>query len=363
MEIRSRRLSGLEVSRGFAALSVVIFHLMVIYLPLPPSSIQKAISSFGGAVPFFFALSAFSLCFGYSEKIFSESGMRTFYTRRMFRILPLFYLMLIVHYIRENYFYQRAWPADVVINMFFLFPFFPGKHESIIWAGWSLGVECLFYLIFPVVVLLTKRIVLNVSIFLMLCLVTLAIHRSTPGFKFDHTYFSMNTPSNLIYFQAGALAYGGIQVVERLKDGTVIFGKIRSWFYPLFLLTIAILLLYRIGLPESIRADFPVAPILAVVCMIWIMLAYAGLPRLIDNKITQHFGRLSYGIYLIHPLVLWAMAEFKVFEYVTSRIPDPVFALLICAVAAVMFVIVMADFSYRLIERPAMAFGETLLRL
>jgi len=91
------RLDGLEVVRGLAAISIVIFHLAAIYVPVPAGPMFAIVHSLSGAVPIFFAVSAFSLLYGYSEKLFDNQILARFYIRRIFRIFPLFYLMLALY--------------------------------------------------------------------------------------------------------------------------------------------------------------------------------------------------------------------------------------------------------------------------
>jgi len=56
---KRRRISGLEVLRGYAAFAVLLFHIEALYLPLPAGALKSTIEIFSAAVPLFFALSAY----------------------------------------------------------------------------------------------------------------------------------------------------------------------------------------------------------------------------------------------------------------------------------------------------------------
>jgi peptidoglycan/LPS O-acetylase OafA/YrhL len=98
MPIRGRA-SGLEALRGCAAFAILLFHLEALYFPLPPGALKSTVATFWCAVPLFFAISAYSLLYGYSSRIFDQQSLLRFYVRRVFRIVPLFYLMLLLYLI------------------------------------------------------------------------------------------------------------------------------------------------------------------------------------------------------------------------------------------------------------------------
>jgi peptidoglycan/LPS O-acetylase OafA/YrhL len=60
----------------------------------------------------------------------------SFYVRRAFRIVPLFYVWLIVSWLRDKYWFgvTHSW-QEIVLNMFFGFNFVPGKHAGFVWAS------------------------------------------------------------------------------------------------------------------------------------------------------------------------------------------------------------------------------------
>lgn len=79
-----------------------------------------------------------------------EDGLKKFYIGRFFRIAPLFYLCISFYLIAMPLWYDtKIEVADLLANLTFSFGLIPGKHESIVWAGWSIGVEWIFYFLFP----------------------------------------------------------------------------------------------------------------------------------------------------------------------------------------------------------------------
>jgi peptidoglycan/LPS O-acetylase OafA/YrhL len=94
------RLNYIDSLRALAAIGVVIFHLRVIAhqgpLSTPDWSQGFIYWVLGSGVPLFFVISAFLMCMlaeGYEK---SPRPVLSFYTKRFFRIAPLFYLVILL---------------------------------------------------------------------------------------------------------------------------------------------------------------------------------------------------------------------------------------------------------------------------
>jgi peptidoglycan/LPS O-acetylase OafA/YrhL len=349
------RLSGLEVIRGLVALSVVVFHLKAIYVPIPSGYVDSLIGTFSGAVPVFFALSAFSLLYGYRSKLFGDQLLTRFYLRRVFRIFPLFYVMLAIYLLLTRF--NGGWMsrAEIVNNLFFLFPFFPGRHENLVWAGWSLGVECMFYVVFPVFALMAGSLRFSLVMLVCFAIISFSAQVTVTDLGLDKTYKSMNFPVNLLYFQAGVLTYTLIRYVTERGRLDSLRQLWTSRISGVLFLSVILLTLFRyMGWPPFLT--------LTLACIVWILCAYCGLPTWLDNRVTRFFGRLSYGVYLVHPLVLYAMMRFGVYEYLRLSIGQPYLVFLTCALVTLPVVVLLASINYALIESPGIALGEKLVR-
>ena len=81
-----------------------------------------------------------------------RDGVAAFYIRRFFRIGPLFYFMILAYVVRGHTIYSVSYsPVHVIENALYLFNFVPDRQSGIVWASWTIGVEMIFYLIFPIV--------------------------------------------------------------------------------------------------------------------------------------------------------------------------------------------------------------------
>src|SRR5580700_6789425 len=143
------RFEFVDALRGLAALYVVIYHMIVVprladvgpELDVPHWA--YAVARRGDtAVTLFFIISAFSLCHPMQARRAERHEVHDFYIRRLFRIAPLFYVMIAVHMMRDWLDYHVLHgPGEIAINFLFIFNFFPGSVLGIVWASWTVGVE------------------------------------------------------------------------------------------------------------------------------------------------------------------------------------------------------------------------------
>ena len=145
-----RKLEGIHGLRGLAALSIVLFHFVYIARIPAPRWLAFTTTHFNLGVLLFFSLSALSL---YHSSKFAPASFGAYLVKRFFRIAPLFYLML-------GYMLWWGGVPDsnvLLINLTFSFNLFPGQHQSLVWAGWSVSVEMLFYLLLPAILRFAPR--------------------------------------------------------------------------------------------------------------------------------------------------------------------------------------------------------------
>jgi len=159
------RLESIEALRGIAALLIIFYHLIALAkLPLPPE-LNIIRTHFGLGVPLFYTLSGFVLSWGYAERLkLGQDAIISFLIRRFFRIAPLFYGILIGFRGLGSLLWNWSDSGlSLLLNFTFLFGLVPGQHESLVMAGWSIGVEMIFYLIFPVLIILLRNVYLSIA--------------------------------------------------------------------------------------------------------------------------------------------------------------------------------------------------------
>ena len=149
------RVDFIDALRGIAAFIIIIFHLDL--LPQPnlevPALLDKFIRLGGSGVILFFVISAFSLYLSLDNKK-NEKGnfLIKFYLRRLFRIVPLFYFMLAFYVIiTYTLFHSSITKEQLLSNLMFAFNLHPLYVESLVWAGWTIGVLMIFYLFMPLI--------------------------------------------------------------------------------------------------------------------------------------------------------------------------------------------------------------------
>ncbi len=290
--------------RFFAVLLVLISH----WLHEVPYVEILRFGAFG--VEFFFVLSGFLISlqlYRYKDLIDQKKGkignaLYVFYIRRIIRILPLYYFVVLIATLLHKGEIRDAflWNLSCVSNFYFI----KIKYWTSTFSHfWSLSVEEHFYLFWPLLVFIFKRRFLPIAFVLIICWAVLFRYNS-----FTHTieYFRVyaHTISCLDLFIMGAvLAY----LYHYYKS---IFHKIsQSRLVKIFTL-VGFVMLYYFWIAHTEFQTFNWVfqrLFMGVIYLLIIGIVVNGIKgkvgEILENKALVKLGKLSYGIYLIHNFV------------------------------------------------------------
>lgn len=295
----NERYAYLDAIRGIAILLVVMVHATS-GVNLSNTIFDSIAHSGNRGVQLFFILSGYTLFMHYKKTIDAHETYSwiNFYIRRLFRIWPLWCLMIPVYIL----FKYPVSATDVVGTLFFVSGFFP-DHLILIEGGWSIFVEVVFYILFPVVVLWSK----DVRISLIFLCITVAL-----SFIWQNQFF-LNNPlidEKLIYefplrhLFCFILGINLFHLKEYLGGYTLTFNKATSAFLAVCAISVIALLL-----PQGvIIASFGFCILFCV-----IFLEKGALFCFLNrNRTLIAFGQCSYGVYITHFLVIKMIRFFDV---------------------------------------------------
>lgn len=308
MENKSSRIVQLDGLRGIAVLFVVCFHyLNNAYARIDIRSLNKTevllkkITYWGWTgVDLFFILSGFLIASILLKNRSSPNYFRTFYIRRMARIVPAYFLLLFLFILARQQFEHTgsklfANPLDIGWYFAFLQNFQMSIKGSFgaygIAPTWSLAVEEQFYLIIPLIVYFFSR--RHVLVFCLLCMILAPVYRS-----YSDNWYRTYTH---IFSRIDAPCYGVLLALFYKNDEWITLVKKYAW---LLLLSVLFALYAFLGLKvKALNHSF--------ISLIYLALTFYVLRlrqgnwgyRLLAAPFLQTMGKYSYFIYLYHILV------------------------------------------------------------
>ena len=139
---------SLDGLRAYSAIGIILMHVLTNgNYGLSGFVFEQLIPSFTNLVFLFMAVSGFSLCCGYFDKIINNQiSVAEFYSKRYAKIWPFFALLCILDFVispSKNALYE------VFANLTLCFGLLPNTDISVIGVGWFLGLVFAFYLVFP----------------------------------------------------------------------------------------------------------------------------------------------------------------------------------------------------------------------
>jgi len=351
-------LKGLDVLRFFAAALVVLthahYHLSQLHIPWHDTGTIMHLGQ--PAVAFFFTLSGVLLtCLGIQEqRLHGRIDVKKFYYRRVLRIWPLYYAVvafsLLFIFVLLPVFYPSAenrFPMPVsLLCLLFLVP----NHLAIngvtsfgaVNGLWSIGVEELFYLLFPFLLLLHKKGRSYVFIFGAALIVHLIIY-------IPLLYSAVFSPPIKRFLCTYAFQYMLVGCVFAAVWMECRENKKRlRWFNIFTGLSVlgAVMFLTRWN---TLHISVLTSLVKSVLFSALILFAAQVDNRVFKNNPLVYFGKISYGIYVFHPFVSYGLrflcAHQPRLVQLFRQMPSLYFILLLACT------IVVAHFSYRFYER------------
>jgi peptidoglycan/LPS O-acetylase OafA/YrhL len=309
---RDGHVAALDSIRALAVMAVVFSHSVPEDWSWMPLNLGRA------GVTVFFVLSGFLItgilleARAAAEQVSASKVMvlRRFYVRRALRILPLFYCVLLI--------LRLAAPADMhdslPWHLLYASNYYNAVHGA--WLGpashfWSLAVEEQFYLVWPVVLLLSKRALLPAFITLGILVGPISRWLGLLLIQNDVSAYTLTT-SCVDSLAAGALLAYLRRPGGPLAHASGVLGD---------RLAAAALLAYLVIQAVSRRAAQPDIDIiwadLAVgMCAFGVIQAIVArrsrrIPVL-SSPVLSYIGTISYGVYVWHypvPWLAWSLRQ------------------------------------------------------
>jgi peptidoglycan/LPS O-acetylase OafA/YrhL len=343
-------LLGLRAVAAIAALLYHLFHL--VKLPLPPGCGFVG-THFGLGVKLFFVLSGFSLCHSTCHTLGRRTWIRDYALKRFFRIAPLFYAMLAVW---VGFFWMRGVSTDfstVVLNLSFSYNLVPGKHESLVAAGWTIGVEMLFYCLLPVLLATVGSLRTAVGLFLVAAVVSHAGREALAGGgDLLARYAGLSFICSLVVFAAGIAAYHLWRALPAGRWAAVAVAVV----------TLGLAALLLSPLRAGLLGPWGVVVPLWSLCFAGLTVWQAAAPGLLlASRPMQFLGDRSYSIYLLHPLVIVLLKEptRQLHAASTPLVGD--WAFFVAGGFLTAAVVAAATVTYALVEVPGIRLGRWLI--
>jgi exopolysaccharide production protein ExoZ len=334
------RLASLDLLRGLCAMAVAAYHFRL-WSDIPVGPGTEGLLAFFGTygVSVFFVLSGYSLAHAYDSDFKAElvpDRTARYFRRRVGRLVPLYFLIVVLSIIGKlaTTGFNES-PAYVLASLSLLFGFVDPASTPVI-GGWSIGIEVVFYVLFPVMMALRSRAWTFVLIGTFLTLWISSDISKWSSLEKGWRFY-VQPANHFVFFAGGVACRLSVQRFDKLS-GTKLVTLLLVLFAATWIISSGT---QEIDLVVGLRR------ILLVIISVLIVSAIAQWPasgRI--SSISSILGGMSYPLYLVHPLVY--LGAFQFLEASASAVTG--IFILACALS------IFVDFF---VERPSQRFVKS----
>lgn len=289
----------LDYLRGLSACLILIYHGLSWIFELH-NPLLLFIGRYG--VICFFVISGYSLSIGYKSRITNHSEFTTYIWRRFLRIYPLFLVVTIVTILGQFLFGNSINIFSIITNVIFVFPFL-GADTAIASGAWSIADEWIFYLFLPLFLRASKSLLARtLTILIFISSWVYFFNTVTPNLGIDHQWGAyVHWLGQIRWFLLGVFLpeitlrkFCSTKLLFFMSSCLLLFFIFFSFIDPTFNLIS--------GISGFIVQIFFLLYISTLIIEFREYNADAWLHKLLD-----FFAKISYGIYLVHPLVYYLL--------------------------------------------------------
>ncbi|UPT66733.1 MAG: acyltransferase [Sphingobacteriales bacterium JAD_PAG50586_3] len=347
-------LRGLDGFRAIAATVVLISHFESFKIDYSLSLINIDFFKFTGghtAVTLFFSLSGFLITLLLlREKEKSTISLKKFYLRRIFRVWPLYYFILLVSALLLAY-------TPSLPTLLLCLSIFPNIAHALTigWYAspiiWSIGVEEQFYLFWPLVVKKIKSIVPFLVLFFIgysLLPHVIVFFANRAGVSFENKILIERIFDNLKF---NCMAVGSLFAVLYYNKSKYI-RFLSSKIFVCNLLIVLPFMLWAWGF----HIPYFTSELYALLFSISILnISTSDNAKInLDNGLFKFLGKISYGIYMYHWVVLALLFKYGIDYFKIQSIESNA----VLYSTGIIGTIIIATLSYHLFELPFLKLKE-----
>jgi len=341
--------------RGIAAMMVVFYHL---YANLKnsvsswfPGYLDILLSHGNIGVHIFFVISGFVIAYSVGNRRVNLKFIGKFALRRSIRLDPPYWLSIIAAifliYLSTAMFtdINRELPSAVTVLVHLLYLQDILGYGNIVAVYWTLCLEVQFYLLFVVLIGVFQK-VYGVD----------SAQKTLGSAWVRYGLLALGCLSIGNYFDLYSIGikHTFLPYWHNFFLGVLACWCILGWLRPVYFLAFWLILLVF-----SVYPGYEINSITTLVTAIAVFIAGMrnSLSSIFSSPVFQYFGRISYSLYLFHPIIGWRVISVGK-RYLGPELNPAEASLLF--LSGVCVSIAISHLVYRFVEKPSMAVSHNI---
>lgn len=298
------KIASLTSVRFIAATLVVLYHIRAMEIPLlkPLTDMSPYVISF------FFVLSGFVMALVYFRPG-NTFKYRDFWVARISRVYPIYLLSLLlacIHYIDVL---SKIKPIEYYSSVLLFQTWIPKYALSFNFPAWTLAVDILFYLLFPLLIFLANKLTIRWLIWISLFYwIVNQLFRQVliqSGLNLEDTFVAYFPVLHLDAFLLGFV--GGVWYLVLGKNMGV--KQIINQMVMFFCMGVIIIMVWVLNVGDRLGALSGFFSPLFVIVILTLCFDQSNINKVLSHRWLVKLGESSYSLYIFHIPVLWLISD------------------------------------------------------